>query len=419
MSERGFRIKTDINKEGWENAEFPVACETCLGDNPYVRMTKEPYGKSCKICERPYTAFRWRPGQTSRYKGTQLCQTCAKLKNVCQVCVLDLQYGLPVEVRDKYLTDEERLVVPESDANREWFAGQHSAMIDNAGAGGYGAAPRHQTLLRLARNQPYYRRNLPHKCSFYAKGECSRGEKCPFLHEMPTPKEDPLATQNIKDRFYGKDDPVAAKLLGRASSLPALQTPEDKSITSLWIGNMDDSISQQDLKDVFYQYGELASIRMIPRQRCAFVEFTLRDAAERAAQTLYNCLYIKGFRLRLTWATRPKEPALPSPVPMPPPPVPVPGAASQPSAEGTGEVVPAPPALPAAPMYIPPPPGIEKLQAPPLPQAGTTAPPPPPPLSVGAATAYQSMYPSMNPQRMGATPQEPTQTPTPTQTTQA
>jgi hypothetical protein len=31
-------------------------------------------------------------------------------------------------------------------------------------------------------------------------------------HEMPTDKSDPLAHQNMRDRFYGKDDPVAQKV---------------------------------------------------------------------------------------------------------------------------------------------------------------------------------------------------------------
>ena len=28
-----------------------------------------------------------------RFKRTEVCQTCAKLKNVCQTCIFDLQYG--------------------------------------------------------------------------------------------------------------------------------------------------------------------------------------------------------------------------------------------------------------------------------------------------------------------------------------
>jgi hypothetical protein len=38
--------------QNWEDAEFPILCETCLGPNPYVRMTKEKYGK-VSVCVRP------------------------------------------------------------------------------------------------------------------------------------------------------------------------------------------------------------------------------------------------------------------------------------------------------------------------------------------------------------------------------
>ena len=37
-----------------------------------------------------------------RFKKTEVCQTCAKLKNVCQTCLLDLDYGkLYSDRRDK------------------------------------------------------------------------------------------------------------------------------------------------------------------------------------------------------------------------------------------------------------------------------------------------------------------------------
>lgn len=28
-----------------------------------------------------------------RFKKTEVCQTCSKIKNVCQTCLLDLEYG--------------------------------------------------------------------------------------------------------------------------------------------------------------------------------------------------------------------------------------------------------------------------------------------------------------------------------------
>ncbi|CAI5744198.1 unnamed protein product [Peronospora destructor] len=223
MGERGFGIKADSTKTTWESEEFPLLCETCLGDNPYVRMMKEAYGSACKICARPFTVFRWKPGKRARYKKTEVCQTCARMKNVCQTCVLDLQYHLPVQVRDAFLAKENggdaqvTVNVPESDANREWFSQQHSRMLEQEGTvSAYGKASGsvNTALLRLARQEPYYKRNRAHLCSFYARGECNRGDECPYLHEMPREKDDPLAKQNIKDRFYGKKDPVAMKMLG-------------------------------------------------------------------------------------------------------------------------------------------------------------------------------------------------------------
>ncbi len=87
-------MKADVHKRAWEgDTEFPIACETCLGDNPYLRVMRDRLAKGCSVCERPMTSFRWKPGPKARYKSTVICQACARMKNVCQVCVLDLQYG--------------------------------------------------------------------------------------------------------------------------------------------------------------------------------------------------------------------------------------------------------------------------------------------------------------------------------------
>jgi len=205
------------NRQAWENSEFPILCETCLGDNPYVRMMKEKYGKECKICARPFTVFRWCPGAGMRYKKTEICQTCSKLKNVCQTCLLDLEYGLPVQVRDQALKIKDDL--PRSAVNKEYFNQNVEKQLAEDNSVAYGElgkiTSKNEMLNKLSRKAPYYKRNRPHVCSFWVKGECKRGEECPYRHEAPDDPEDPLSNQNIKDRFYGINDPVAEKLVKR------------------------------------------------------------------------------------------------------------------------------------------------------------------------------------------------------------
>lgn len=83
-------------------------------------QSKQEFGRACGTCARPFTVFRWNPGTGMRYKTTVICQTCAKIKNVCQTCLLDLEYGLPTQVRDTALALKNE--APTSDINREYYA---------------------------------------------------------------------------------------------------------------------------------------------------------------------------------------------------------------------------------------------------------------------------------------------------------
>eukprot|EP00035_Acanthoeca_spectabilis_P023289 m.448699 g.448699 ORF g.448699 m.448699 type:complete len:396 (+) comp19698_c0_seq1:34-1221(+) len=358
------------NRQNWEDAEFPILCETCLGPNPYIRMTKEKYGKECKICERPFTVFRWCPGAESRFKKTEICQTCAKLKNVCQTCLLDLQYGLPTQVRDAALAMEEKM--PTGIVNREYYTQNAEADLErgiNPLDSAQGSTKGHELLKKLARTTPYYKRNRAQICSFFVKGECRRGAECPYRHEMPTNPDDPLAKQNMKDRYYGTNDPVADKMMRRASKMPSLEAPADKSITSLFVGGVEDPfVTKQDLQDYFYQFGEIRTINVLKKQKAAFVHFTSRGAAEKAADAAYNKLVIKGRALKVLWGRAQGQKAKG-------------GGGTGPSLTGGAGAA---PALQAAPFMPPPPPGMAAAA---------------PPGSGGPAAA---LYPSQDPHRMGA-----------------
>jgi hypothetical protein len=96
------------------------------------------------------------------------------------------------------------------------------------------ATPRALTALAAAAAHRPPQRNKAQICSFFVRGECKRGAECPYRHEMPTTGE--LANQNIKDRYYGVNDPVANKMLKRLGEMPKMEPPADATITTLYVG---------------------------------------------------------------------------------------------------------------------------------------------------------------------------------------
>lgn len=204
-----------------------------------------------------------------------------------------------MQVRDKAVGLEEE-TLPESAPGKEFALHrmQEDGELDDRSK--FVAEGGQSDLLnKLKRSKPYYERNKSRICSFFVRGECKRGAECPYRHEMP--KTGPLANQNIKDRYYGVNDPVANAMLARAEAMKNLTPPEDPTIMTLYVGGIGPGISEGDLRDVFYPYGELKSIRKIENRKCAFVTYTTRDAAERAASKLANQLVVKGETLRLMW----------------------------------------------------------------------------------------------------------------------
>ncbi|PPQ77507.1 hypothetical protein CVT25_011304 [Psilocybe cyanescens] len=298
--------KADINKAGWEQS---------LGDNPFIRMSKQEYGRSCGTCARPFTVFRWNPGSGARFKTTVICQTCAKIKNVCQTCLLDLEYGLPTQVRDTALGMQNE--APTSDINREYYAQNMEGKLDGNKSGldsGRAASAGKEMLKQLARTDPYYKRNRPHVCSFFAKGECKRGSECPYRHEIPVDNE--LAHQNMQDRYHGRNDPVARKIMSGHAETQGLKPPDDVAVTSLFLSSLpatstELSIRTQVLRSLpSIQAIQLKSIVHVEKTRCAFVNFKERAVAETAAQAWANGLEIDGERVAVKWGrSKPKQPA--------------------------------------------------------------------------------------------------------------
>lgn len=353
----------------------------------------------------------------------------ARAKGVCQCCLMDMEFNLPVGVRDALLkgSSEEQALLPQSGVNQTYFYDQISKMGREEVEAGYGKMTTDK-LLKMSRSSPYYDRNLPKLCSFWIKGQCSRVVEgtCPFRPccgtfrfpelagsnpdgmrkliglletegtikvmrdkgEEVTALKEALHTsqkgsrdQNIRDRYHGVDG-LTQKYIGKAEQM-ALTPPDDKTITTLYVGLMGQSVSEKDLSDQFYAYGEIKSVSVMPQSNCAFVTYTTRESAEKAADKLHKNLVVNGVKLRLMWGRAQKNRG-PDGV----------GGMPQPMGGTAGGVA-------GAPF------GPQGGMTAPMPYMPYGVPPPPPgrppaPGQMPVAPVPQAAYPSMNPAFHGA-----------------
>ncbi|KAI9216540.1 hypothetical protein BC828DRAFT_331895, partial [Blastocladiella britannica] len=269
---------------------FPIICEPCLGDNPYMRMTTQESGAECKSCSRPFTTYRWLPGAGLRYRHTQICTDCAKLKNVCQACILDLEFGLATHVRDAVLGAGASSALPSSEANRRWMLRAADNEMEHSGKSlvDYARidAVAKDTLKKLSRSHgdsPYAssasanggttKPRAAGICSLWLKGKCTRGKDCSYRHVLPKDK-DKLA------KFYA-DNPSLQHHQGGGQSnhrhaRDQLDTADPaRSSSTLLVSKIPtESCTESALRDHFRQFGDIRSVVVAAAKHCAFVNFT-------------------------------------------------------------------------------------------------------------------------------------------------
>lgn len=76
--------------------------------------------------------------------------------------------------------------------------------------------------------------------------------------------------------------------------------------TTLFVTGVEPEITQEDLKGFFYVFGDIKSVIVAHKTKCAFINFTTRASAELAAEKVAEIgLNLKGHSLKVVWA-RPK-----------------------------------------------------------------------------------------------------------------
>lgn len=90
-------------------------------------------------------------------------------------------------------------------------------------------------------------------------------------------------------------------MLKKISEIPRPVPPEDKTLTTLYIGNIGEKINEKDLRDYFYQFGEIQSISIVRKQNCAFITYASRSDCESAIEKSFQKLLIQGQKLAVRW----------------------------------------------------------------------------------------------------------------------
>lgn len=88
---------------------------------------------------------------------------------------------------------------------------------------------------------------------------------------------------------------------------PAIQAaPVDNDVnnTTVFIGNLDVNITEEELRQIFLQFGEIVSVKIPPTRGCGFVQFTTRISAEEAIQKMQGAT-IGQQVVRLSWGRSP------------------------------------------------------------------------------------------------------------------
>ncbi|KAF3768605.1 hypothetical protein M406DRAFT_273038 [Cryphonectria parasitica EP155] len=312
------QIKQDLNRSGWESTDFPSVCESCLPENPYVKMLKEDYGAECKLCSRPFTIFSWSADRAhGRKKRTSICLTCARLKNCCQSCMLDLSFGLPIVVRDAAL----KMVAPgpQSEINREFFAQNNERAIEE-GRGGVEEYEKtdekaRELLRKLAQSKPYFRKGRTIDGDGHPTGESSRsatGGNAAVGAGMggagPIRTRDSRAAGAMGARSGGGGRPGGSRkgAFPSTAQLPPgpkdWQPPSDKNIMSLFVTGIEDDLPEYKIRDFFKAFGKLKSLVCSHMSHCAFINYETREAAEKASEECKGRAVIAGCPLRVRWS---------------------------------------------------------------------------------------------------------------------
>ncbi|KZV33998.1 hypothetical protein F511_02771 [Dorcoceras hygrometricum] len=88
------------------------------------------------------------------------------------------------------------------------------------------------------------------------------------------------------------------------ASVQTLPVDNDINNTTVFVGNLDHNVSEEELRQMFLQFGEIVYVKIPASKGCGFVQFTARASAEESIQSMQGAV-IGQQVVRLSWGRSP------------------------------------------------------------------------------------------------------------------
>jgi pre-mRNA-splicing factor RBM22/SLT11 len=226
----------------------------------------------CHICGRAFISFRWKSTVGSRYRRTVISPEVALSRNLCQVCMLDLLAVIPGDIRGM-------ACLVSSDEQRSKYDESHLGDTD------------YSSLCFSISNK-----QQPRLCSFYLRGQCSKGRCCPYRHGVS--KGFAAKFNFYHGGYIWKRKHRGAGVRSYLSKVTLLLS-EQAGGRKLSLGNISRDISGSDIWRRLCAYGNIELIRIFYDRSCADVTYSFRHSARVAAHTLGPVFYFAGHAICL------------------------------------------------------------------------------------------------------------------------
>ena len=212
-------------------------------------MIRQANGDECRQCTRPFTVYRWgnRTASTKLQK-TIICMTCARARNCCQSCLLDITYGIPTDIRD--------------------------------------------TALKMAGLEPIW--NTPNPTNREVKAIIADKLEQKFKDEddrirdiLSKLAEKLNVDKTSEDGNVTRDVPMdIGKLAKKLPFSNLLDVNKYNELTSFFIFGFPSDIPKNMISTHVSQYGKLKSIAINNASRCGFITFESKDSANAFAKAI-------------------------------------------------------------------------------------------------------------------------------------